>query len=187
MPADPQLQAWIDDARRAADRVGALAELSTSQLSWRPAPGTWSICEVVEHLTTTDRLASRHWEEASARGWAERRIGHGPFALGWLGSWWLRQVGPNPHRTVSTPAIFAPSRTAEPAQVFAEFIEQHRRFVAWLESLDGLHLARIKARSAVTPLLRLNLASWIAGAIAHQHRHLEQIARLRHHADFPKA
>jgi hypothetical protein len=185
-PTDPELQAWIEDASRLADSIRRLESLSTPQLRWRPAPGTWSITECVEHLTTTDRKAASFWRGPIARARAAGFSGRGPYPLGWLGGWWLKQVGPNPSRPVSAPAIFTPSSTADPATVLADFATHQRELIATIESLDGLNLVRIKARSAVTPLLRFNMAVWIASALAHQHRHLDQLARVRSHPDFPK-
>lgn len=184
--ADPTLGAWIEDARQVAESVRRLGSLSTAQLQWRPGPGTWSITECIDHLTTTDRKAAAFWREPIARARAGGVTGTGPYPLGWLGGWWLKQVGPDPSRPVSAPAIFTPSSTSDPATVLAEFASHQRELIATIESLDGLNLARIRARSAVTPFLRFNLAVWIAATIAHQRRHLCQIERIRRHAAFPK-
>lgn len=47
--------AWLPDE---------VAGLSPAQLRFRPGPGTWSILEVVEHLTVADPIYWRQFQEA---------------------------------------------------------------------------------------------------------------------------
>lgn len=47
----------IDDTR--ARLVGAVEELTDEQLAFRPSPEKWSVAELVEHLSITERRVAR--------------------------------------------------------------------------------------------------------------------------------
>lgn len=186
MTDQSQIHHWTTDAQGVAATVRDLGRLSAAQISWRPGPGAWSIAECLDHIMTTDEKASAHWKAAAARARQNGVTGTGPFRLGWLGSWFVRQVGPNPSRKVSAPAIFAPASAGDPLENVARFGTRQQELIRFIESLGGLDLGRVKARSAVSALFRLNLAAWVTSALAHQHRHLEQIDRNRLHPSFPR-
>jgi hypothetical protein len=186
-PSDPQLADWFDDLDSLLREVSDLLRpLSDAQLNWRPGPGKWSIGECIEHLTITgDAIAAqvdRALEAARARGIS----GRGPFDLGWLGRWWVGAVGPNGKRAVRAPAIFTPGSSLKQGEMLARFQRMRAGVLRVLDRAQGLDLRRVKARSAVIPLFRLNAASWLACLPAHEHRHLNQARRVLADPAFPR-
>lgn len=185
-PSDPQLAGWREESHRlAADYHALVQPLSRDQLRWRPAPGSWSILEILDHLAITTEKVVHFVDQAADRGRARGTTGVGPFGYGWLGAWFLRQLAPNPRKPTPAPAVFVPGADLEPATTIARFRAARAGYDQALADAAGLDLGRIKARSAVSPLFRLNLATWFASDLAHGRRHLEQARRLRAHAAFP--
>ena len=185
-PGDPQLAQWHDevDAIRLEAR-SALAGLSDSQLAWRPAPGKWSILECLDHLIVTARAAAVHLKPAIAKARADGKTGAGPFGFGLLGGWFVGVVGPNPRRPMTGPAVFAPRSDLDSTRVLPDVETCQEEIQALFLAADGLDLGRIRARSAASGLIRNNLAAWFAGTVAHERRHLQQIARIKAHEGFP--
>jgi DinB superfamily len=187
-PKDVQLADWFDDLNRITNEARELtANSSPEQMQWRPAPGKWSLAECLEHLAITARRAMIYWIPTIAAARAAERTGPGPFSFGWLGDWFIRNVGPSPKRPIKSPSIFVPPATVDPARALADFIGSQAELAATIRSADGLDLGRVKTRSAVTPLLRFNLATWFASTVAHEHRHLDQMRRIRSDPRFPTA
>lgn len=187
-PQDPQLAGWYDDIDTIRnDARAALANLQPNQLAWRPAPGKWSILEVLDHLIVTAREAGRYQRAAIDEARTAGRTGQGPFRFGPLGGWFVRATGPNPKRPMPGPAVFAPGADLDPARTIASFETTQDQLQALFVAADGLDLGRIRARSAATALMRFNLATWFASTVGHERRHLQQIAGIRAHAQFPKS
>lgn len=183
-PDTPHLAAWWDDLEQIRHDVRRrTAPLRPDQWAWRPGPGKWSIAECVDHLSVTGVAGARYQRQALEAN--RSRTGVGPFALGFVGAWFVRMVGPAPKRRITGPAVFAPRSALEPGRVLADFEATQDLLQQLLTDSHGLDLARIKARSAVSPLLRISLAAWFAASVAHEQRHLEQIEAIASHPDFP--
>jgi len=176
---DPQLTTWLADL----DQLTALFHeavdpLDGDRLRWRPAQGSWSVAEVLEHLTLTNAPYLDTIGQAIARGRREAIVGHGPFAYGPFGRWWVRALGPTNKRRMVAPAGFAPPAEIDPLAARDRFFETQHGLDDLLRSADGLHLGRIKVTSVLSRLLRFNLATWFASLLAHEHRHLAQAQRV---------
>jgi len=185
-PREPQLAAWFDEIAQLRRQVRLTLEgLTPRQKRWRPAPEQWAIVECLDHLVVTARAAAPHLQAAIDRAVAAGMKGAGPFKLGLLGGWFTRMVGPAFKRPATHPAIFGPRASLDPAVVEQEFDETGAEIQHLIGRCDGLPLHRIRARSAATPLLRINLAAWIASTIAHEKRHLSQVKRIIKNPAFP--
>lgn len=186
-PADAQLASWFDAlAQVQADVDRLLDPLNETELNWRPDPAGWSVGACLDHLTITGSAIASYLGPALERGWARRRTGAGPFDLGPLGRWWVKQVGPAPPRPARAPAVFAPGSRFRKADLALRFQVTQRGLMRLVERAGGLDLRRIRARSPVTPLLRFNAATWFEATIAHEHRHLDQARRVLAEPGFPR-
>jgi hypothetical protein len=177
---------WRDQlAAQGREVATLLAGLAPNQLRWRPGPGRWSLAECLSHLAITARRGAAHWVPAIEAARARGLTGPGPFSLGWLGAKFVTYLGPNPKRPAPAPAIFAPPADIDPDTARSDFERTQDELRGILASAEGLDLSRVGARSAVTPLIRFNLAVWFAGTVAHQRRHLDQMKRIRNDPAFP--
>lgn len=187
MPDDAELRGWSEAIEAAGRALHELFDpLSTAQRRWRPGPGRWSIMECIDHLAVTgaglDRYLGPALDEARRRGLR----GQGPYRLGWIGGWFARAMEPQATgRTISAPGAFTPAAEADPDEVMARFDATQAALQRLLAAAQGLDLSRIKARSAASPLLRINAAAWFAATAAHERRHLAQARRVRENASFP--
>lgn len=183
----PELEARRRDYQAAAAEARELcAGLTAAQLAWRPEPGRWSVAECLDHLHVTGEEVLAQVEAAVERGWARGTTGSPPFRYGWLGPWFVRANAPSGRR-VSTPRVFRPRAGRPPVGALDDFLALQDELAAALERADGLDLARVRARSPVTPLLRIGIGSWFEVVAVHQQRHLAQARAVRGHPGFPHA
>lgn len=182
----PELEARRRDYRAAAaearERFGGLTQ---AQLAWRPEPGRWSVAECLDHLHVTGEEVLARVGQAAERGWARGTTGSPPFRYGWLGRWFVRANAPAGRR-VSAPKVFRPRAGRPPVGALDDFLALQDELAAALERADGLDLARVRARSPVTPLLRIGIGSWFAVVAVHQARHLAQARAVLEHPSFPR-
>lgn len=188
----PELEARRQAFQAAAAEARELAAgLTEAQFNWRPAPGRWSIAECLDHLRVTGEEILAQLEPAIERAWARGRTGSPPFRYGWLGDWFVRSTGPiDPDRrraSIPSPRIYRPRPDRSAAEVLPAFVALQDRLEEMLRRANGLDLGRVKARSPVTPLLRISLGQWLASTAGHQVRHLEQARAVRDDPAFPPA
>ncbi|HEX8272254.1 MAG TPA: DinB family protein [Longimicrobiaceae bacterium] len=170
-------------AAEARERFGAL---TGAQLAWRPEPGRWSIAECLDHLHVTGEEVLAQVDAAIARGRARGLAGSPPFRYGWLGPWFVRANSPS-GRPVRAPGVFRPREGRPPTGALDDFLALQDELAAALERARGLDLARVRARSPVTPLLRIGIGSWFEVVAVHQRRHLAQARAVLEHPAFPRA
>ncbi len=188
-PLIPELELRRREYEAAADQARGLVEgLSDAQLNWRPAPGAWSIAECLDHLRATADEILSELDPAMERARARGRTGSPPFRYGWLGSWFVRSIGPRTERSRKLPAprIYRPVSEHAGDRVLPAFLELQERLVGHLERTNGLDLG-IRVRSPVTPLLRIAMGQWFEAIAGHQVRHLQQARAVREHPAFPRA
>ena len=173
---------YLAAAAEARERFGALTE---AQLAWRPEPGRWSVAECLDHLHATGEEVLARVDAAIERGWARGTTGSPPFRHGWLGPWFVRANAPGGRR-VSAPRVFRPREGRPPVGALDDFLALQDELAAALERANGLDLARVRARSPVSPLLRIGIGSWFAVVAVHQARHLAQARGVLEHPAFPR-
>lgn len=185
----PELELRRREYEAAADQARRLVEgLSDAQLNWRPAPGAWSIAECLDHLRVTADEILAELDPAMERARARGRTGSPPFRYGWVGSWFVRAVGPRTERSrkMPSPRIYRPVSEHAGDRVLPAFVELQERLVERLGRANGLDLG-IKVRSPVSPLLRIALGQWFEAIAGHQVRHLQQAGAVREHPAFPRS
>jgi hypothetical protein len=173
-----QLEAIVDEYRRADDRVERLARAVPDE-RWRvrPSPESWSAAECIAHLNlTADRylplLRDALDEARRAGGGAPAR--HRMDFLGWL-LWKL--IGEGGRMRVKTSAPFVPTADADPATLRAAFVSRNAELARITREADGLPLGRVKVRSPFAERVSYNLYSSLRIVPRHEHRHLGQAER----------
>jgi hypothetical protein len=167
------------------DAEKRFADLTPPQLDWRPAPGVWSIGQVVEHLVTTNALYASKMEEAIREARARGRLGQEPYRPSLVGGWLVRTM--TSPRRYPAPGVFRPSSGS--GRDWKAEIERYRGLLdqlgRLLQETRGVSLNRAKVVSPVTRLMRMNLGDAFSLWLAHDRRHLGQMQRVREHPDFP--
>jgi hypothetical protein len=165
-------------------RLQALVSaLGPRALGWKPPSGGWSIGQVLEHLVVSADAdlgpMRRVMEQARAAPGAD------PLWRASLMGGFLARALRAP-RKLPAPRRWVPSPTPRP-QVLDTFRARLRDTAALLERARPLEWNRVRLASPVTRLVRLNLGDCFAVTIAHAHRHVGQIERIRNSAGFPTA
>ena len=162
-----------------------VADINQEQLWKRPSPASWSIGECPAHLNVAGQLYLESMESAVAAGWAEGKVGTGPFRYGLLFRLFLWYEEPPPRKKLipfklgnAAPELFAP--LAQPNENVAnEFTALQDKLLALTEKADGLDLTGIKMTSPAAERFRMSLLEALGGTLAHERRHLWQAERAK--------
>jgi hypothetical protein len=170
-----------DEVRASIDEIrGILGDVAYLQLGWRPPDGGWSIAQVFEHLLISDRAYLPEMGRLIERG----SKGSTPWKPTFFGGLLARSLAPTATRKLPSPRNWRPAPEAR-AHVIDEYIEAREELLALIERAHGVDLSRNRMSSPVAKLIRLNLGDTINILVVHTQRHLQQIARIRNHPEFP--
>lgn len=186
----PLLEGFLDQLRAIRRDASALTGgLGGARLAWRPAPGKWSIAEVVAHLNRTGRIyldeVAHALAEARARGLADR----GDWRPSLVGGWMTKSMEPPPRIRIPAPRIFRAAEGVPPpdgARELATWRSLHLEMEERIREAAGLDLRRARVVSPVTRWVRMNAGDALALVLAHERRHLWQIRRIVESAGFPE-
>lgn len=181
----------VDDYRQQFERLAGeadalVAPLTEDQFNWRPAPGSWSIAECIDHLNVTARLYLPHLDEGIAEAIRRGLYGEGPFTHDLIGRLFVKSMEPPARIRIKAPLSFHPGQRRSRSQIMAAFRAYQVQFVDRLRQASGLDLRRAKVRSPASTWIRVSLNSGFALMAAHERRHLWQAHRVTLAEEFPK-
>lgn len=162
-------------------RVEELRQLPLEMLQRRPAPGRWSVLEVLAHMN----LSSGHYHRHLQRTYADENNGlrfRTTFTPGFWGERMTRAMAPRHDRSIGwkmrTMGMFEP-RTAntEGTKALEEFAAMCHGMVGLLERARTRGLEGEKVVSTLGPVLRFKAGDAFRFPVAHQERHFLQIER----------
>jgi uncharacterized damage-inducible protein DinB len=152
-----------------------LSGVSPDRLARRPASGGWSVAEVLEHLIvsadsylTTMRPLIREQRGGPVDGNAVWT----PTIMGGLLASSLR----NP-RKLPAPRSYKPGPTPRSGAP-AEFLRRQEEVGRLIADAGTMDWRRVKMRSPVAPILRMNLGDALTILVVHAERHAGQIERV---------
>lgn len=174
-----------EDINREAQKL--VEGLNTEQLNWKPAPGSWSIAQCLEHLAVTSEREESYLVGAIARG-REKGSVNGPLTYQptLFGGWIIRRLLPTTTRKMPAPKVYRPAASSNIEGSLERFLEQQAKLLIFLNNSEGLDFNKIRFRSAVTPFIRFSLADNFVMTVVHSQRHLAQARRVRETPGFPK-
>lgn len=166
-------------------RAKALLEgLSPEQANWRPAEGSWSAAQCIEHLILAGRPFLDGIDAMIAEGRAKELLARPPYDHPAMGRWVIRIVEPPYRIRTKTFADMAPKPALDPAAVFAEFWALQNQFKERIYRANGLDIGAI--RSKMPAGFTLSLGQWFAFVAAHERRHLWQAEKISQAPGFPR-
>ena len=185
----PTLAPEVDNYRQQFERLATEAEalvapLSEEQFTWRPAPGSWSVAECIDHLNVTARLFLPQLDESIAEATRRGLYGEGPFDHDFVGRFFVRTMEPPARLKIKAPTSFQPAQRSR-SEIMAAFRGYQVQFVDRLRQASGLDLRRAKVHSPASTWIRMSLNSGFALMCAHERRHLWQAQRVLAAAGFP--
>lgn len=154
--------------------LGAIDQVPAAMRHRRPAPESWSVTEVMQHLVIVNGWIARH---VSKRSTAARSEG----------------VGPDPDtspivptfdiagaldrdRKVAAPAAVRPQEALDEATARGQLDRAHAALLEAVRASDGVNLVTL-----ITPhplFGPMNLYEWIVFAGAHESRHAAQVSEI---------
>ncbi|MEE8251038.1 MAG: DinB family protein [Gemmatimonadales bacterium] len=186
------LSAQVEDLVRQNEEVlqavtGQCRSLSTDQLSWRPLPGTWSVGQILSHLTLTDQLYRPGMMGAVGAARSKGLRSTGPFKLGLMLGLFTRLLEPPVRFRMKAPRPFRPPPPAEEVKpgTLDDFVVEHGRIIELMRGAGGVDLASERFASPYTSLLKLTVYQALHIITSHARRHIWQIKRMIDDPSFP--
>ena len=158
-----------------------MAGLSTDQVNWRRAEGSWSIAECIAHLNAANSLYSDAIQAAiidgRRRGWTG---GKSDARLGLLERGFVNLLEPPYRLKFKAPSKCRPGKSSfAPDDLLAAWEATHERLAQLAAESRGLDLGRIKVVSPASSVLKVSLLCAFMISPAHDRRHLWQAQRVR--------
>ncbi len=184
---EPELES-LDQQFRAIrqDADQLIAGLNNDQLSWRARPGSWSIAECLAHIAKIHEIEIGTLRGVIEEGRKKGILGKPPFKYSWVSRWFVRSMEPPVKQKFKVPKVYVSPPGPDPQKAIEDFRKTIPDMQEVVKNSSGLDLGKIKAPSAVTRLLRMNLGVRIALFAAHDRRHLWQAWNVRKDPSFPK-
>jgi DinB superfamily len=176
-PERDQIVKYLTSMR---DQVVSESEkLSDAQWNFKPAPGRWSVGEVVEHLALAESFLFDMQQktvggpEAPADKRAETK---GKDQV-------IMKVLPDRTQKAQAPEPLQPgARLGSRTEVLAAFKERRAKTIAYASTTKD----DLRSRVSDSPLGPVDAYQWLLFAAAHSERHLAQLREVKADPNFPK-
>jgi hypothetical protein len=173
------LQSLGSDMNGLLHKLDQLEKLDLKTLNTPPAPGKWSILQVLEHLNSYNRYYLPQIENAVRKGLDQGHKASIKFHPGWFGNYFTRIMLPGKTGQVgnrmSAPKEHRPAQQLDAAKVVTEFRAGSLRLVELLQLATTTDIGRLRVPISISRFIRLKLGDTFHFLIAHQLRHFVQI------------
>src|SRR5512138_1105851 len=172
---------WRENGAVRARLLASVENLSEKQLAFQPAPGKWSIGEILDHLCLAERSMTR----------TISRLLQQAAGFGMIG---LPDSMEKPHHTIDheafarpvlAPDAVLPSPDRPLPSLRANLEESRERLMEVCARVEGCVVGPIQL--VHFQLGHLNFYQWLAVVGAHDDKHLRQIAQIKALPEFPAA
>jgi hypothetical protein len=150
-----------------------LSGLSPAQVQFRPAPGTWSISEVLEHLVVAEPIYWQDLREAMKAAPAGRTSVTTDADILWYGI-------DRTHRETAIAAEAPKGRLRDPRAGLDALRKLHAEMLRYVRATDD------DLRSHVVKRQGCDAYQWLLMITAHEQRHVLQIREIKADAKYPK-
>ncbi len=145
-------------------------------LTRRPAEGSWSAAECVDHLSVVAETYARRIRRALDA--APKQPQRGNEKLTFLGKLFVRIAEPPVRMRLPVPRKLVPTGNSVPREeLVARYAASHAELVRLLEESDGVDRRKIRVTSPASRRVQLPLLDAVALIAAHARRHLWQAER----------
>ena len=164
------------DTRKLMLRLAYLKQLPADLLVQQPAPGRWSVAQVIEHLNTYGRFYLPALQQAIN---SSNRTATEWFVPGWLGGYFTKSMMPKPDGTINhkmkTLKHHDPAPAIDAMKALQEFEQQEVLLLQLLDKAQQVDINRIRIPVSVSPFIKLKMGDVFGFIIAHHQRHFVQI------------
>jgi hypothetical protein len=171
---------WSTIARARAELCDDVRGLSEARLAFRPAPGRWSIGEILDHLCLAERSMTRSISRILQHAAGLGQIGEpGSMETPATGIDLVRYNQP-----AGAPESVLPSPDRPLERLLVGLEESRERLQEVAKRAEGRVVGPVTLPHF--QLGELNFYQWLAVQAAHEAKHLAQIRRIKADPAFPK-
>ena len=164
------------DTRQVMVSLKRLQQMDPDILLQQPAPGRWSVVQVVEHLNTYGRYYLPKLKEALS---STRLPARAYFSPGLLGGYFTKSMKPKPDGTIVNKMKAFKNHSPKPGidskAALDEFGQQEILLLQLLNNARNTDLEKIRISVSIAPFIKLKMGDVFAFLIAHHQRHFVQI------------
>ncbi len=163
------------DTRQVIMEAKILLQNDPELLTRQPAPGKWSIAQILEHLNAYGRFYIPEIRKALDES---KLSPESKYNSGWLGNFFTNSMKPTAEKRVKNKMKamkdYTPTPDLDSKTVIDEFIHQQQEILNLLEISAQKNLGRIRIPISITRFIRLKLGDTFRFVIAHNQRHFIQ-------------
>jgi hypothetical protein len=162
------------DVRELLKNVAELKNEDPGMLLQQPAPGKWSVIQVLEHLNSYGRYYLLALEKALQSDQPATTF----FTPGWLGDYFTRIMRPKDGvvtNKMQSPKGHRPAAKPDAVPVIQTFSGQQLYLLQLLEQAKEKNIGSIRVPISLSRFIRLKAGDTFRFLIAHEQRHFVQI------------
>ena len=171
------LQQLQSDTRQIIHETKLFLQQDPDLLIQQPAPGKWSVSQVLEHLNTYGRYYIPEIRKALEQHKYSPAALYGP---GWLGNFFTNSMKPAPDRQIKNKMKalknYSPPPELDSKAVIEEFINQQQELLILMDKASANNISRIRIPISIAKFIRFKLGDTFRFVIAHEQRHFVQCA-----------
>lgn len=177
----------VTESLQGLARLHALVDgLSDSQMLWRPAPGSWSIAECLDHLNRTLNLYLKPLRITFERERQNAPLAPASFRVGLIASKMVSMLEPPYRMRSKARKEIQPAPDLSPATVVEEYTRNREALLEFAKEAARVDMSSIRITSPILSLLKFSITEALLILLVHDRRHLWQAENVRNHSDFPK-
>lgn len=169
------LDSLQNDVRQLILEANYLKSIDPAILLQEPAPGKWSVIQVLEHLNSYGRFYLLAMERSMNK--TTETVEY--FKPGWFGNYFTKLMKPGENGQVlnkmKSPKDHRPSKYPDAFPVLNTFLEQQQYLLDILELAKSKNIGTIRTPISISRFIKLKLGDTFRFFIAHEQRHFVQI------------
>lgn len=173
------IEQLLETTRELILEAHRLKEYDNAILEKIPAPGKWSVAQVLEHLNIYARFYTKAIGEQLHQ---HRTKPTDSFKPGWLGNYFTRLMEPpttnRPSKKMKAPANAIPQSNPSATGMLNEFLMHQHHLLNLLEISRHADLSGIRVPTSLSRFIRLKLGDTFRFLLAHEKRHFVQISNV---------
>ena len=170
------LELLENDTRQIILTLRQLQQQDPEVLLKSPAPGKWSVVQVIEHLNTYGRYYLPRIKKALD---ASKDKPAPFFTPGWLGNYFTNSMLPGKNGTIKNKMKafknHIPPADLDSRPVLNEFLKQEEELLQLLSKAKNADIGKIRIPISIAAFIKLKLGDTFRFFIAHHQRHFVQI------------
>ena len=175
--ANTLLEMLENDTRQIILSLRQIQQQDPEILLQVPAPGKWSVVQIIEHLNTY----GRYYLPKIRRGIGNTNFKPGTdFTAGWLGNYFTNSILPGKNGMIKNKMKafknHRPPTELDSHTVLNEFLKQEEDLLVLLQRARTTSLEKIRIPVSIAPFIKIKLGDTFRFLIAHHQRHFVQIS-----------